>query len=58
MTVRFPKNSTVAVLVDRLRHRINALLRDFEDDLDDALQEQHRAMLEDLRARTHSEGAE
>jgi len=43
MTVRFPKNSAVAALVDRLQHRIAALLRDFEDDLDDVLQEQHRA---------------
>jgi hypothetical protein len=43
MTVRFPKNSAVAALVDRLQHRIDALLRDFEGDLDDVLQEQHRA---------------
>jgi len=45
MTVRFPKNSAVAALVDRLQHAIDALLRDFEDDLDDVLQEQHRASL-------------
>jgi hypothetical protein len=58
MTVRFPKNSAVAALVARLHQRIDALLRDFDDDLDDVLQEQHRAMLKDLRARTHGEGAE
>jgi len=57
MTAGFPNNSAVAALVDRLQLRIDALLRDFADDVDDVLQDQHRAMLKDLK-RARSEAAE